>query len=104
MIGLIVVLVFVDLAAFVVLLVLDLVALLRRQMTTIGRSIVVDFLVNRRLLVLDMCGFTRRQLAGTNSIGNSLLLVELPLVHRGEGCMLWRPVIFRCQHGVVVAR
>ena len=58
-VGLGVVLVVVDLAAFLILLVLDLAMLLRRQTTAIRRAIVVNFVVDSGFVVFDVRSFTR---------------------------------------------
>src|SRR5579883_531872 len=61
-----------------VFLLIHLLAFCRREFSTIGRSFIVDFTVQVRLLVFEMRGFSGRQLPALDSLPNALLLIPLP--------------------------
>ena len=76
-----VVLVVVNLLAFLVLLMFDLVVLSRRQVTAIFLAIGFRLVVNPGFVVFDVPGFTRRQLPGLHSLIDPILLAILASVH-----------------------
>ena len=102
-IGARVVLIAVDVAADLILLMVHLGAFLAGQVTTVGGSIVMHFLVDRRFLTLQMAGLARRQLAGANALADSSLLVAFTLVDAAVRCVRGTAVIFGCEVRVVHA-
>ena len=63
-----VVLIAIDVAADLVLLVVDLSAFLAGQVAAVGGAIGVNFLVDRGFFTLEMAGFARRQLTRANAL------------------------------------
>ena len=69
----------IDRSAHIVLPLIDLLMLLRGQMTTVGRTIIRSLVVDARLAVLDVPGLAPGHLPRTDTLGNALLLVHSPL-------------------------
>jgi hypothetical protein len=70
----------INLAAFVILLPIDLRVFLRRQLAAVGRAIRPDFVVNGRLLMLYLCGFMRGHGTVGHTVRNPLLLALLAFI------------------------
>ena len=81
LLGLPVVFIAIDPCALAVLLAIDLPVLLRRQLSTVSLAILPDFLVNPRLLLLQVRRLTRREGTAFHALPNPLLLVPLPVIH-----------------------
>src|SRR5579864_2323585 len=90
----VVVLVPVDLARLAVLLAIDLGMLLRRQLAAVGLPVGPNLLVDARLVVLKVRGFTGRQLAALDALRDAVLLILLALADFALG--------IRILHGRVV--
>ena len=88
-----VVLVVVDRPADIILSLIDLLMLLLRQSATICRTIGRRLVVDARLAVLDVPVLARRYLAGTNSLGNALLLILRSRARPRESSILRTPAI-----------
>ena len=88
-----IVLIVIDRAADVVLPLIDLLVLLRGQVAAVRRAIIRNLTIDACLTTLDVPGFTRRHLAGTNPLGNALLLVLGSYSRPRESRILRTPAI-----------
>ena len=79
-IGLGVVLVVVNLLARIVLLMIDLGALLLRELAAVGRAIIVHFVVDVRLSGFEVAGLTGSQLPRAHALRDARLLVRFARV------------------------
>lgn len=77
MIGPPIVLVLVDFSADLVLLMVYLGVLQRCQMASVGGAVLMDFVMDLRLLVFQMPGLARSQLPGPHAVGDAILLIGL---------------------------
>ena len=103
-IGTRIVLIAIDVAADLVLLVVDLSAFLAGQVTAVGGAILVNFLVGRRFLTLKVARFAWRQLARTNALSDASLLVAFTVVDAVVRNARGTPVILGCEICMVEAR
>ena len=106
-IGFGVVLIVVNLAALLILLMLDLVVLSGRQMAAIRRAIAARFVVDGGFVVFDVRSFTPRQLAGMNSLIDAILLAILARIHAhsfrvSRSSVVHRRIIAAVDPGVVL--
>src|SRR5580704_16134610 len=99
-----VVLIAIDVAADLVLLMVDLSAFLAGQVAAVGGAIGVNFLVDRGFFTLEMAGFARRQLTRANALADASLLVAFAGVHAAHRSVRGTAVIFRREVRVVHAR
>jgi hypothetical protein len=98
-----IVLIAIDRAADVVLPLIDLLMFLRGQVAAVRRAISRNLTIDARLTTLDVPGLTRCHLAGTNPLGNALLLVLSSYSPPGESRILRTSPIHRSDHPDVQA-
>ena len=91
--GIFIVLVVGDRSADIILPLIDLLMLLRGQVAAVRRAIIRNLTIDARLATLDVPGLARRHLAGTNPLGNALLLVFSPYSRPGESSILRMPAV-----------
>ena len=106
-IGFGVVLIAVNLAALLILLVLDLIVLFGRQMAAIRRAIAARFVVDGSFVVFDVRSLSPRQLAGMNSLIDAILLAILARVHAhsfwvSRSAVVHRRIVAAVDPGVVL--
>src|SRR5438093_13540014 len=70
---------------------------LRGQVAAVCRAIIRNLTIDARLATFDVPGLTRRHLAGTNPLGDALLLVLSSYSRTREGCILRTPAIHRSE-------
>src|SRR5882757_1692057 len=99
-----IVLVAVDVAAYLMLLMIHLSAFTLRQMPTIRGAVVTHFLVDVRFLVLEVARLARRQLARADALSDTSLLVALTFVHAAVRCVRRASMIFGREVCVVQSR
>ena len=75
-----VVLVVVNLPTRIVLLMINLRALLRRQLAAVGGAVVAHFAVDIRFAILKVAGLARSQLSGLYAIGDTIVLIRFARV------------------------
>ena len=98
-----VVLVAIDVAAHLILLMIHLGAFLTSQVSTVGRAVVVHFLMNRRFFAFQVARLTRRQLARANALADTRLLIAFPFVDAAVRRVCGPAVIFGREVGAVHA-
>ena len=103
LLGLVVVLVLINLPTSLILLMLDLFVLLRRQLAAIGTTIGGHLMIDVRFAVFQVRGLARRQLSRTNSLCYTSLLIEAAPVDGIHGCRPRRPVVRGCPLTAVLA-
>jgi hypothetical protein len=84
----------VNLLRYLVLLVIDLLLFLLRQMTTVGLSVSSNFVVDVVLFILQMRGLAGIHLVILNPVGNAVLLVFCSLADLAAEIMLRVSVVF----------
>ena len=94
----------VDLPAFLILLMLDLLVFLRREVAAVVFAIGCHFVVDFGFVMFDVRSFMRRQLAGLDSVGDATLLIEAAPVHGVHGGILRMAVVIRHPLAAVLAR
>jgi hypothetical protein len=85
-----VVLVAIDVAAYLILLMVHLGAFTLRQMPAVGCAVRMNFLMDRRFFAFEMARFARRQLPRANALADARLLVTLTRVYRSRPAVVFR--------------
>jgi hypothetical protein len=85
-----VVLVAIDVAAYLILLMVHLGAFTLRQMPAVGCAVRVNFLMDRRFFAFEVARFARRQLPRANALADARLLVTLTRVYRSRPAVVFR--------------
>ena len=99
-----IVLIVIDRFADVVLPLIDLLMLLRRQMAAVCRTVRRSLMIDARLAVLEVGCFMRSKLAGLNALANTLLLV-LRAHSRPRECRILRtPAVHRSKIAAIGTR
>src|SRR6266478_5096508 len=88
-------LIVVDRSADVILPLIDLLVFLCSQVAAIRRAIIRNLTIDARLATFDILGLARRHLAGTNPLGDPLLLVLSPYSRSRESRILRTAAIHR---------
>ena len=92
-----IVLVVVNLPARVVLLMIDLCALLRREFAAVRRSVAANFTVDLRLSVLESARLTRIPLPRLRTVRNPRLLLSFARIDPADCRRRRSPVILGCE-------